>query len=820
MKKVLSIVLTIAMVISLMPSVVFAAESATYTDIKGLKCEAAVEELSELGIVNGYEDGTYRPDNTVTRAEMAKLTVAALGLDPTSGETKFTDMDQAKWAIPYVGYAESLGIVNGYGGGLFGPNDKVTYDQAITMIVRMLGYTDDSQELQGTWPANYVQKANELGILKDVNKTGSDPAPRGDIAIMLANSLDLAMVYVDKDGKTTYKTGKDYAQGMEEEKYVTVRGTLTKKAYTGYITVDGADVDDAAKNIREYLGAAGKVVANEDGEIISVSDIKTQFMTGDFNEDATTFTSEDVDYKVPATTPFKALNFSTGKARDLGENESIPYFVNGEEDVNGFDLPNAEGVTIAATVSGKKITGIYSAQKWNISENGDKMVEDADLAQIEKNHTLLNYNFVENDDDAIDTDAFILAGVDSLDKIAADNVVYVYNNSKGIAKIEVGTETVSGKVTKSNVEGDDAYAVIDGTQYSFAAKADAATKSAATAGNEVDVYLDYNGDIYKAEKISSGNYAIVMEVEKPFAATTSFSSNNKIKLLTADGPQIFEVNNSKFKIDGKDAKDESWTEENTWESAWEGLEGNIVKVTFADENVKEISVLNAVTPEKAMTVTKQGYYNKSKINDSAMIFAVPYEGGSAVWTKDDEDYVAKAKADILDTEISATYYADGGKIEVMYFNDDAISESVFGVAYAQYKNEDGDTVTQYYAGKEDAEGVGTGTDPAVGTDLYKISTTSDGSATFESVTALENTPAVVYSASGNEVFLNQNDTEPLFLTDDVIIYIWDSADKSLSTDGIVSDLISTKNKAIKMYSTAEKESDDNYGLYNYIIIVR
>ena len=812
MKKVLSIVLTIAMVISLMPSVVFAAEKATYTDIKGLKCEAAVEQLTELGIVNGYEESdgtyTYRPDNPVTRAEMSKLTVASLGLDPTSGTTQFTDMDNAKWAIPYVGYAESLGIVKGYGNGKFGPNDKVTYDQAITMIVRMLGYTDDSTEMQGTWPANYVQKANELGILKDVNKTGSDPAPRGDIAIMLANALDIAMVYVDKDGKTEYKTGKDRANvdDFENPRYVTIRGTLTKEAYTAYKTITDTDVNEAAKDIREYLGAAGKVVANEDEEIISVSDVKTQFMTGKFSRDHKTFTSDDVDYKVASPAPWKELNWSTGKPQNA-DVEDIPFFFNGETPQNmSPDGPVAgePETTLAVTVDGKKITGIYSVQLWFISAH--KMVEDADLAQIEKNHSLLNQNFVENDDDEIDMDSFVLEGVDSLDKIAADNVVYVYSNSKGIAKIEVGTETVSGKVTKSNVGSGDPYAVIDGTKYSFAANASEQTKANAVAGQEVDVYLDYNGDIYSAEKVSSGNYAVVMEKDGEYKTPGTFSSNNEIRLLTADGAQIFEVNNSKFKINGNDANSEAW---NTL------VGGTIVKVTFADENVKEVTVLDKVSKVET-PITKQGYFDSKKINDNAMIYAVPYESGSAVWTKDDDNYVAKTKEEMLDTKVTATYYADGGKIEVMYFDDSATSESEFGVAYDKYKNEDGDTVTQYYVGKETAEAVGDAL--TVGTDLYEIAKASDGSATFTAVSALPDTPPVAYSASGNEVLLTSDQAVPYFLTDDVVIYIWDG--EELSTDGIVSDLISTKNQFIKMYSTSKDSNDDNYGLYDYIIIGR
>ena len=74
MKKVLSIVLSLVMVICMMPVMAFAVTSnAAYSDISGEKCEGAVNVLTALGVVDGYEDGSYKPEKTVTRAEMAKL---------------------------------------------------------------------------------------------------------------------------------------------------------------------------------------------------------------------------------------------------------------------------------------------------------------------------------------------------------------------------------------------------------------------------------------------------------------------------------------------------------------------------------------------------------------------------------------------------------------------------------------------------------------------------------------------------------------------------------------------------------------------------
>ena len=108
MKKVLSIVLSIAMVVCLAPTMAFAAttnaaqSNAAYSDIEGTACEGAVNVLSALKVVDGFTDGTYKPEQTVTRAQMAKLIVTALGVADyaTAKVSKYTDMGAATWAIP------------------------------------------------------------------------------------------------------------------------------------------------------------------------------------------------------------------------------------------------------------------------------------------------------------------------------------------------------------------------------------------------------------------------------------------------------------------------------------------------------------------------------------------------------------------------------------------------------------------------------------------------------------------------------------------------------------------------------------------------
>ena len=106
MKKVLSFVLVLSMILGS-----FGMAFAAPADVVGKDYEDAVNVLVELGVVAGYEDGSYRPENVVTRAEMATFIVKAMGLaDYAVGKSAFTDM-AGHWADPYVAYAADLGFV-------------------------------------------------------------------------------------------------------------------------------------------------------------------------------------------------------------------------------------------------------------------------------------------------------------------------------------------------------------------------------------------------------------------------------------------------------------------------------------------------------------------------------------------------------------------------------------------------------------------------------------------------------------------------------------------------------------------------------------
>ncbi len=192
MKKLLALVLALAMALG-----TFTLASAAPEDVVGTEYEEAVERLVALGIINGFEDGTYRPDEPVTRAQFAKIVVASLGVGEAAqyaaGSTKFADVAEDHWAAGYINVAVDVGVINGYPDGSFQPENRVTFAEAVKMIVAALGYTPKA-EAMGGYPGGYLAVAAEAEITDGVNVVGTLAADRGAVAVMIDNSLEVYLM--------------------------------------------------------------------------------------------------------------------------------------------------------------------------------------------------------------------------------------------------------------------------------------------------------------------------------------------------------------------------------------------------------------------------------------------------------------------------------------------------------------------------------------------------------------------------------------------------------------------------------------------------
>lgn len=149
----------------------------------------AVEYLNDIGIMQGDEKGNFNPDKAVTRAEMAAIVCRMLGItEDLPMSSAFSDVPASHWANQYVGIAAELGIVGGYGNGKFGPSDLVTYEQAVTMVIRAVGGEPEAVDVGG-YPDGYISVADENGLLNGVSARKGDPMSRADVAVILYNCL-------------------------------------------------------------------------------------------------------------------------------------------------------------------------------------------------------------------------------------------------------------------------------------------------------------------------------------------------------------------------------------------------------------------------------------------------------------------------------------------------------------------------------------------------------------------------------------------------------------------------------------------------------
>lgn len=147
----------------------------------------AIQYVSELGVMVGGSNGNFNPNQIVSRCEMATIICRMLGMAENLSKSEvFDDVPTNHWANAYVGKVAELGIVGGYGNGKYGPGDPVTYEQAITMIVRTIG-EGDRANYNGGYPNGFIQVAQEKNLLNGIQAVQGQGLSRGAVAMLLYN---------------------------------------------------------------------------------------------------------------------------------------------------------------------------------------------------------------------------------------------------------------------------------------------------------------------------------------------------------------------------------------------------------------------------------------------------------------------------------------------------------------------------------------------------------------------------------------------------------------------------------------------------------
>ena len=222
LKKILALVLALVMSMSL----VTIANASDFTDADDITYEEAADVMSTIGVIEGFEDGSFDPDGTLTREQAAKLvTYMLLGADADNlgiERSSFNDVAMTRWSTPAIEYCVSLGIIDGAGDGNFYPAGQLTAVAFAKVLLTALGYDSDAEGLVGTsWSVNTSALATEVGLDNGIEDlVWSAAITREEAAQMALNTIKAPLVAYD-GGVTVVVGDTPVSFGSGDAYYVT-----------------------------------------------------------------------------------------------------------------------------------------------------------------------------------------------------------------------------------------------------------------------------------------------------------------------------------------------------------------------------------------------------------------------------------------------------------------------------------------------------------------------------------------------------------------------------------------------------------------------
>ena len=566
LNKVLAMLVVFMMMLS---TVAFASSFSDVADTSSYS--TAIEVGVDLGLFKGYEDGTFAPEGEITRAEFAAIVVRLLGQEAQAegakAATQFVDVPAEHWAAGYINIAVQAGVINGYGNGNFGPEDLVEYQDAITMMVRALGY--EPAIGSAGYPTGYLTKAGELGLTTAVNGSNGVAINRGAVAQISFNALDVPLMTQSGYGTfTQYVINDGYSSTMgttnvkktllsENHSIVKVQGTIesssdsvsTNKNAKEYVNVD---VTNAYYN-KFGANIDGKMFVGESDAMDYVGKKVILFVEYDeFNDERTIKSLYEV-----VSTDTLVIDIADVVSIEDGE---IKYYINDSktttvslsdntaEYYNGYLSARPERITneVLLDMSGTIELSLLD----NETADGDydtMYITAYDVFVVDEVNatskrvtskigtsfgTRINYNEEDGDVKAslVDANGAAMDFAD-LEEYDVLSVKYVFTGAKDIYEASIISNTVTGTVTgiSGEVATDDRYVEIDGTEYKVLNVAE--DEDEIKLGDEGTYYLDGSDNVvyHSATITRNNNYAYVIGVQ---AATEM--DNAKVKVLTVE----------------------------------------------------------------------------------------------------------------------------------------------------------------------------------------------------------------------------------------------------------------------------------------------
>ena len=565
LKKVISSVAALTMVASSV-----AAFAVDFPDVESTASYAqAVQELSALDVISGYDDGTFGPDKLVTRAEITKMIVDALAerssAEASTESTKFADVSADHWAKGYINQGVANGFIAGMSDTEFDPDANVTYVQAQKMLVSAIGYETYAQA-QGGWPIGYKTYAASLDITKGISGIkDSTELTRAQVAQMIDNAMDAPLCVIASwkpEWNGTKTPNLEVRDGKEGRAYETlftekhdaykVYGRVTETSKTGSVDndkvtfqVEKADnFDDeevkADSPVSEdmYIGdskadnylrtySQALIQKNDDDEftILSIAaaaaNKSVTVASEDFDENKST---DEALYFFPAGTTKGSTKYQ------LDTTNGVKIYINGVESSKSIaELRDYLDKNETASVTLQKETEVGSTStsaKYNTIMVSSYVTAIVDEVIDKTNETSVNFDtyssgiqakMTVNKDDDNYTYSFKLDGKEIEAKdLQQNDVLNISYDTTGSFKDSsfydvIVTRNVVDGVKCTSINDSKGEYTIGGTKYKAAEGMDIDVETS----TEYSLYLDHFGRIAKADENSvSKNYGVLKNIYK------------------------------------------------------------------------------------------------------------------------------------------------------------------------------------------------------------------------------------------------------------------------------------------------------------------
>ncbi len=670
LKKVLALVVAVAM----LASFGFTASAASYSDVASTASYAdAVNLLSNLGIITGFEDGTFRPTETVTRAQAATMIVRMRGLADgvEQGATSFTDVAADHWASGYINVAVANGIVNGMGDGTFRPEGEVTYGQIVKMIVCAIGYGPMAENNGGYNGGGYIVAGSKAGFTKGVSGTADAAASRATVAQLIYNALEVdlmdqtsystgiygdtyeilegktilseylelekvegivlstplsdAEVALDEDAVAEIVITKNFAE--EDEANYEVGTSVTfiadgvdTAALLGYAVVayvgENEDGDDEVFAIAEKAGKNSVTVI--DTELIEEFDETGVVYFKTATSKKTTEALLDTVITFKGADDFDVENFVIVNGFNVNymDMENVLLAVETLEEVSFLDNDgDGDFEFVIATIPSD------NAVEFVVDEIDD---EDYDLVAKGNGEGLNLYDYYDDETKKV---TIVKDGhVVDFDAIEEGDVVTVLDNSLNIVTVYVSSTVVEGVVD----EIDDDVFTINGKDYKVSGLSADVTVDDIDAGDEGYYYITATGKITYVETVNSiagANYVYVIAADEKLG---DFGENEYlVKVVNAKGAvEVLTIKNKKVDVFTEDGETSDLEDAEVYEffADYEGLakietnaSGEISVVYFP--GAEDFAVVDTYADENEKEFSeKKSAYGRVEIGANTLVF--------------------------------------------------------------------------------------------------------------------------------------------------------------------------------------------------------